>query len=113
MSYILFLDDIRDPPDRLAGAMIVRSFEQFSTALFRYGCPYCISFDHDLGPVDVNPSGLDCAKLLIELVLNGDLELPENFTYDVHSMNPVGAENIRMLMNNFLKHMERKDGILG
>jgi len=107
MSYVLFLDDVRDPPSHMAGCYVARSFEQFNAALLKYGCPEFISFDHDLGPVDVNPSGMDCAKLLAEQVLNGNLTLPPNFSFTVHSMNPVGAENIQRFMDNFLKHCNK------
>ena len=29
--------------------------------------------------------------------------LPEDFRFDIHSQNPVGAANIRSLLNNYLK----------
>jgi hypothetical protein len=85
-----------------------------------YGIPYHISFDHDLGPPtkDVpiwdfldNPypdapadfTGMDFAKWFCLYVLDNGLDLPDDFTYNVHSQNPVGADNIRSYMASFLK----------
>jgi len=109
VSYAIFLDDTRDPPGRMHGEhtkiRIARSFEQFNVLLMRYGCPRFISFDYDLGPVDVNPSGVACAKLLIELVLDNYLALPDDFAFAVHSMNPDGAARINSLMHSALEHL--------
>jgi hypothetical protein len=35
--------------------------------------------------------------------MDNALDIPEGFSYHVHSMNPVGAENILRYMENFLK----------
>ena len=50
----------------------------------------CISFDHDLGP---GPSGYDFAVWLVEHKITG--------FFHVHSMNPVGANNIRQLLTHY------------
>ena len=57
-----------------------------------------ISFDHDLG---TGKNGLDCAKALIEYDMDNGI-LNDSFDFYVHSMNPVGAKNIRSLMSNYL-----------
>jgi hypothetical protein len=59
-----------------------------------------ISFDHDLG--DGQKTGYEIAQRLCDMVMDGT-ELPENFAFKVHSKNPVGSENIRKYMSNFLK----------
>ena len=43
-------------------------------------------------------TGYDCAKWLVEYCLNNDLDLPFCF---VHSMNPVGKDNINHLLKNY------------
>ncbi|TGE21282.1 hypothetical protein E5K00_13390 [Hymenobacter aquaticus] len=97
-GYKLYLDDIRNPKGE--GWVVVRSFEEFVATIEALGLPEEISFDHDLGwDQEQNcelKSGYDCAKWLVEQ----DLAI-ENF--NVHSANPVGAENIRSLLQNFLK----------
>jgi hypothetical protein len=97
-AYKLYIDDIRTP--KSAGWRIVRSFEEFVFTIEHYGVPEEISFDHDLGwdyEHDCErKSGYDCAKWLV----NHNVVI-ENF--NVHSANPVGAENIKCLLYNFLK----------
>lgn len=105
-DYSIFLDDTRDPPSSLKGEVVVaRTYEQFIAALLRYGCPKFISFDHDLGPVDEQPSGMDCAKAFVENVLNNRDWLHPDFSFTVHSMNPAGAANINGLMSRFLEFL--------
>ena len=97
-AYKLYIDDIRTPKGE--GWMVVRSFDEFVSTIQKLGVPKEISFDHDLGwdykHNCEQKSGYDCAKWLVmhDLVI-------ENF--NVHSANPVGAENIKCLLKNFLK----------
>ena len=124
MSYNLFLDDIRVPNEvgnyiyphelkatyRLLNWTIVRDYDEFIKLIEEQGLPDLVSFDHDLADVHYDPAtwtetftykektGLDCAKWLIEYCINNKLKLPK---YLVHSMNPVGRENIQKLLTNF------------
>ena len=80
-----------------------------------------ISFDHDLGPEhtkyffdnggrenppnpdDVNfieKTGKDCANWLVNFCEENSIELP---MFYVHSANPVGSQNIKSLLLNYLK----------
>ena len=61
-----------------------------------------MSFDHDLG--DQTPTGFDLAKEIINRDLYEISEIPDGFSYAVHSANPVGAANISGLMDGYLKH---------
>lgn len=104
----LFLDDFRNPPDSTWD--IVRSFDAFCAYITEHGLPYIISFDHDLGyvspdgdtmlglngePIDPatwkEKNGYDCAKWLVE-----NHGVPA--LWYVHSMNPVGAQRIKQLL---------------
>lgn len=111
---ILWLDDVRNPfldfelkVPVVAGDIVwVRSFEEFNAWITNNGTPDVISFDHDLGDVnDAHPekTGMDCAKSLIDYCIDNDAKLPRIY---VHSSNPVGSENIRCLLNNFLKNIQ-------
>jgi hypothetical protein len=113
MSYYLFLDDERLPQDvtwepirRDSQYTIVRSFNEFVLCIASYGVPSYVTFDHDLGdehyghglnddeiPYDkyVKKTGYDCAKWLVNYCIDNNLKFPD---YNVHSMNPVGFENI-------------------
>lgn len=46
---------------------------------------------------------MDCAKWLVDYCIDNKERLPKIF---VHSANPVGADNILGLLNNFKKHVE-------
>ena len=94
----LFLDDVRQPPGD--DFIICRSFDEALNYVKEQGCPNFISFDHDLG---WGPDGYDFAKWLIKLddESNGKF-IPKDFIFGVHSANPIGAKNIRTVLDNWL-----------
>jgi hypothetical protein len=92
----LFLDDVRIAPDKTWH--VVKNYKQFIDYIEVYGLPDVISFDHDLG--DEILTGYDCAKYLIKHILDNEYKI-NNINFIVHSMNPVGKENIEKLLNNF------------
>lgn len=125
-TYKLFLDDIRDPRVCVsymkgnAGFakyfdtdwVIVRNYEEFVQVIEEKGLPYLISFDHDLSwdhynidfdvwddysseQLGVEKTGADCAEWLKNYCIENNLKLPEFY---VHSMNPVGRENIKRIL---------------
>ncbi|MDD3595219.1 cyclic-phosphate processing receiver domain-containing protein [Sulfuricurvum sp.] len=99
----LYLDDIRYPNDNTY--IIARTVEEAQQLIEKYGVPEYISFDHDLGVDDMDnllPNGYDLAKWLVEMDMDGNIELSSDFTFTVHSQNPVGAENIRVYLSNYL-----------
>lgn len=112
--YNLFLDD--DPiriPNKLGWINlpkveweITRSYIGFCETITRRGVPTIVSFDHDLADShyghDWNKTshsysqvkektGYHCAEFLVNYCLSNNLKFPE---YYVHSMNPVGRNNI-------------------
>lgn len=132
-TYKLFLDDIRVPraaylymgiTDYAVNDWeVVKNYDEFVNIIqknFENGMfPELISFDHDLADEHYRESmmndpekyngyydsfkektGLDCAKWLVDFCMDNDLELPK---YYVHSMNPVGRQNILSYLNNFSK----------
>lgn len=127
MSYQLFLDDER-LPHRVtwvklpAGPWtVVKNYKDFVSYVTKHGMPLFVSFDHDLAEEHYRPSmydpdkhytkyytdgtfkektGYDCAKWLIEYCMDNNLKFPE---YAVHSMNPIGKDNIISLIENFKK----------
>ena len=127
MKKLLWLDDVRDPNDDdwLIFSPIERPFEvhwaktygDFVGWISVNGLPDGICFDHDLGDVpsikaetEVEEwfsiqagreyTGYDCAKWLVDYCIDNDLSLPE---WNIQSANPIGADNIRSLLNNFQK----------
>ena len=105
----LYLDDIREPDD--ADYVVVRSFDEATNFVLERGVPEFISFDHDLGCSDdgqINPSGYDFARWLVESDISGLITIPDDFTFAIHSQNPVGSKNIEMLLNRYMlfRHKE-------
>lgn len=104
MKKKLYLDDLRDLPDE--SYILARSYEEAILYVKHNGIPPFISFDHDLG-VDEDekllPTGFDFAKWLVEMDMDNIYKFPENFSFYVHSANPVGKANIESYLSNYLK----------
>ena len=106
----LFLDDVRTiemvyDKSRESEFDIVRSYSEFVAYIAEKGLPEYISFDNDLGLGDdgnIAPDGYAAAKWL---VYDSGLDL-RNLEFKVHSANPVAAEQIRGLLNNYIKHLK-------
>ncbi len=108
--YALFIDDERYPPRDGRPWRVARTSSDVETILFFYGPPLHVSFDHDLG--DGEPTGHEIAKAMVE----GDMDenqhsgyavgLHEDFTYYVHSQNPIGKSNIEGLLDSYLRHKQ-------
>lgn len=98
--------------------VIVRDFGEFVKTIEEKGLPNIISFDHDLkdehyyyyrmftiytGWIDytvLEGTGFECAKWLINYMLNNNLKCPEIL---IHTQNTVGGKNIRKEFENFIK----------
>lgn len=130
--YNLFLDDIRQPAVvgnyilpvdlrplyRKEEWYIVRNYHEFVDCITKNGSPKIVSFDHDLAEIHYDPAtwregfkyeeetGLDCAKWLINYCMDNNKKLPFCL---VHSMNPVGRENIINLLKNYEKRTQSLD----
>ena len=108
----LFLDDVRTiemvyDKSEEQNFHIVRTYDAFINYITQNGLPEFISFDNDLG-LDLNgnvaPDGYAAAKWL---VYDSGLDL-SSLNYKVHSANPVAAEQIRGLLNNYIKFLNKK-----
>ena len=130
---LLWLDDVRDPFDKKVDWLVfspvgrnidvywVTSYMEFVDWIMINGLPDGICFDHDLADEHYRPSmynpdghyslyysdgtfkektGYDCAKWLIDYCDVNNLELPK---YNIQSANPIGRQNIDMLLKNYLK----------
>lgn len=109
----LFIDDVRMPSDvglKNSEYIIVRDFYAARKAIAQYK-PSFISFDHDLGEeaarIDgVLRTGYDIAKWMVNEVIHRNKDyITKDFKFNVHSANPVGAENIRGLLDGFIKSL--------
>lgn len=104
INYTMYLDDLRTPIE--AFDIVVRSYKEATEYILQNGVPKFISFDHDLGideKEELLPSGYDFAKWLVNADAACTITLPSNFTYKVHSQNPVGKKNIESLLKRYLQ----------
>ena len=106
----LFLDDIRTPDmvyDKTVATdfVVVRNYAEFVNYIKQNGIPEFISFDNDLGldkNGEVAPDGYAAVKWL---VYESGLDL-RYLEFKVHSANPVAAEQIRGLLNNYIEFLK-------
>ena len=125
--YNLFLDD--DPtriPHKLTWIelplvewTIVRSYDEFVNYINVHGIPARVSFDHDLGTTAYQEysrainsngvinydnikerTGMECAKFLAEQCVEKGVPIPDYF---IHTLNPIGKENIRSILESARK----------
>lgn len=107
----LFLDDIRTVDMVYDKTMVsefdvVRTYDDFVHYIQAHGLPDFISFDNDLrlnNQGEIAPDGLAAAKWL---VYGSGLDLSK-LQFHVHSANPVAAEQIKGLLNNYIAHLNR------
>lgn len=97
MTFYLWLDDVRPAPvgqipyQNISWARSYKEAIRFVNNNIRVSCDtIVVDFDHDLGQ---GRSGYDFAKWLLENGICG--------YFRVHSMNPVGAKNIRELLTHY------------
>lgn len=97
----LYIDDLRNPQQPLD---IARNSQEAINYVKQNGCPSYISFDHDLGGDD---TAMNFVKWLVEYDMdqNGTV-IPENFDFNVHSANPVGAKNIESYLLSYLNQRD-------
>jgi len=133
MSYNIFLDDCRKPIDvtwielPLVEWTVIRNYEQFTRHISAFGVPKRVTFDHDLAdehypftaenqeayknskdPLIIpykkykEKTGYECAKWLIAYCQDRGVAFPE---YYVHTMNPIGKQNIVSLIESYKKSL--------
>lgn len=131
MSYNLFLDDLRTPITTYNVCLkderylreewvIAKNYDEFKSILLTKGIPQLVSFDHDLADEHfqiamaeefygfdyskcTEKTGMDCAKLLVKMCLDFELDWFPKFI--IHSQNPAGRDNIRSYLNSYKKTM--------
>lgn len=95
--YKLFVDDERDPVGE--EWVVVRSSTEAKNTILSLGFPSFISFDHDLGDGE---NGYDLVKWICEYDMDHDV-ISSDFSFYVHSQNPVGKRNIEAYLDSYMK----------
>ena len=85
--------------------VIVRNFNDFKQVIIEKGLPELISFENDLG-LDENGNVAEDGHAASKwLVYKSRLDL-RNLKFNVHSANPVAAQQIKGLLDNYIKHLK-------
>ena len=121
--YNLWLDDIRVPTDVTWANIpadqhysLVRSYKEFVDLItLRREVPKYVCYDHDLADTHYGhglnnneipyesykeKTGYDAAKWLVNYCMERGIKHPP---YVVHSMNPIGKQNIESYINSYNK----------
>lgn len=91
----LWIDDVRPAPD---GYWWIKTTDEACSIINRHWIDIdVINIDHDAGAFAVN--GGDYIKVLdfIEYAIKAGHSTP-NFVFHIHSMNPVGVQNMRAII---------------
>lgn len=116
MTYKLFIDDERythevvwAPADVRASYetdtwLIARNMTEVMDIVKSLGMPSFVSFDHDLG--DGERTGYDIAKAMVDMDMDGTEVFPADFSFYVHSQNPVGKKNIENYLDNYFNYRD-------
>lgn len=122
--YAIFLDDLRSvdmvyPSNAvhydsfMDDFYICRTMEQAVSMIEERGyLPYYISFDNDLGQDAAGNAlkeGIDFAHWIVEKILDGVYTFPSNFSFRVHSANSIAGPEIKILLDNFRKHLAQEN----
>lgn len=124
MRCLLLDDDFKRTPHNIASYTendiylkykwdYVRNYNEFVKYIQENGIPDVVSFDHDLGHehygVQDNISydklkektGWHCAKYMLDYCIDNNVDIPKEIY--IHTMNIVGALNIKSLFTTFMK----------
>ena len=119
--YVALYNPFLNQPHEIAW---VKNYQEFAEYLKWYGLPDAVSFDHDLAPEHytpeeywgnysaskdyqesqnyVEPTGYDCAKLLVSYCQSTGNKIP---LCVYHTANPVGKVNMKAYIENAKKHL--------
>lgn len=109
---IILLDDERNYSDiywisypKHDEVIVLRTYQQFKNFVDNLDSlkDLLFTFDHDIQDFHSKGeyTGFDCVKYLIELIQDNTILNINDLNYCVHSMNPIGAANIKNYIENF------------
>jgi hypothetical protein len=109
----MFIDDECFPADSVNKSIVIvrSSTEAIEFCKAVKSLPMNIMFDHELGGDDTS---MKFIRWMIDVLYSDDqiFSLRKDFKFSVHSQNPVGAENIKSLMNGLIQNQKNSDTIL-
>lgn len=108
----IFIDDVRDPSFvgwDISQTQVFRTADSAIAYLLPFlrdpGQIISISFDHDLGPSD---DATIVALRLEEAAFYGEIKC--SLAWQIHSMNPVGSRNLRLILESMDRYIAKAKG---
>jgi len=101
MPRVLWVDDIRNPPQELAGCDVARNYHE-AIAFLEKNAYETIYLDHDLASFEADgreKTGYDIVLYLVQRKMDG---LPVPKDYHLLTANPVGYDNMLAVINRYL-----------
>lgn len=103
--YQIWLDDIRPAPEGYLWFKSVNDAKSFIESKKDNQCIFILDLDHDLG--DYSYDGGDAIKLIEWLLWEGYNEMNWiRFIFNLHTMNPVGRDNMQALIDRYFRTEE-------
>ncbi|CTQ47346.1 cyclic-phosphate processing receiver domain-containing protein [Roseibium aggregatum] len=103
------LDPPNTDPAVLGDWKIARSYVEAAALFDEFGLPLFVSFDHDLAD---GKDGIAVAHRMIEIDMDSfGGQISRRFRFEVHSGNRVGRDNIRGLLEGYMKQKTHWSGI--
>jgi hypothetical protein len=99
-TYKIWLDDERKCPIGYIHFHSVNETTKFISSHIDKNCKFILNLDHDLG--EFAKDGGDGIEL-IKYLLNNEYGLRDNISFEfiLHTMNPVGRENMQSLVDRY------------
>lgn len=105
MLYQIWLDDIRPAPEGYMWFKSVNDTKSFIESKKDNSCVFMLDLDHDLG--DYSYDGGDAIRLIEWLLWEGYNEMNWiEFIFNLHTMNPVGKQNMQALIDRYFRTEE-------
>lgn len=103
------LDPPNTDPAVLGDWKVARSYSEADALFAEFGLPFFASFDHDLAD---GKDGIAVIHRMIEIDMDSEGgEISRHFAYEVHSGNRIGRDNIRGLLDGYLKQKTKWSGV--
>ncbi len=99
-SVISFDNDLGGPCSNTVNSLISEATDAFGTQDYPAIREIADALYTACEPVR---EGIDCAKWLVEMSLDGKLDFPKDFRFTVHSKNPVAKDRIIGLLDSYLR----------
>lgn len=99
------MEAFRRPPEGEDDWKVARNTPEAHQLIDKFGLPWFIDFDHDLG-LDIYDRPDTAIEFLRQLQQENPTAIESIVGYRIHSRNPEGAKNIKAFLESWRKSIE-------